>query len=447
MNNLFKNKVVAIVFIFCIFFFEIFNIYYLILKVKEKVEEEKVKSYIAVQVDKTEEAVEQKEDSTMKIVEEELDNNSVENSSLFDKITSLNKTISGYISEIENTYNSNIFNKEKFIEVFGKVQKIMGKDIIDNVAQSEIVVKDNNDLLQFINNEKEVDYCINSLKELNKTLEEKEILFLYVQAPFKVLRNYTILPAGYEDYTNENIDNLIDGINNEINYIDLRDEIENSDLNKKDLFYVTDHHWKIDTAFWAFTKIVKELNSNYNLGLDKQGIYTDINNYNSKIYKENFLGTQGERVSQYFVGLDDFNLITPKFNTNIKLTQILEGGILHEKKGDFNDSLIYDYMIESDDKYSTQSYAAYLGYGNTEKIIINNNADNDLKLLVVGDSFSRPFTAFMSLCFKETRTFDSQDGRGNINVYKYIDEYDPDIVLCMFNGSAVGNYAVYNFNK
>ena len=41
---------------------------------------------------------------------------------------------------------------------------------------------------------------------------------------------------------------------------------------------------------------------------------------------------------------------------------------------------------------------------------------------------------FLSLCFKEVRYLDPQEGRYNDSYVDYIDAYDPDIVIMMFPG-------------
>ena len=58
-------------------------------------------------------------------------------------------------------------------------------------------------------------------------------------------------------------------------------------------------------------------------------------------------------------------------------------------------------------------------------------AENELKVLLISHSYGRPFTQYLSLCFRETRYLDPQKGRYNDNCLKYIDEYGPDLVLVM----------------
>ena len=87
-----------------------------------------------------------------------------------------------------------------------------------------------------------------------------------------------------------------------------------------------------------------------------------------------------------------------------------------------------------EDKEYNNKYSAYMFDGFVENRIDNKMSDNDLKALLISDSFSRPMAPFFSLCFKETRYLDSQEGRYTRSYVKYIENYKPDIVVLMFPG-------------
>ena len=86
------------------------------------------------------------------------------------------------------------------------------------------------------------------------------------------------------------------------------------------------------------------------------------------------------------------------------------------------------------DKEYNNKYSAYTFDGYIENRIYNMNADNELKVLLISDSFSRPMVTFFSLCFYETRYLDPQEGRYTDSYVEYIDEYQPDVVVMMFSG-------------
>ena len=432
MKKLNNNKVISIIFLIVIGIFTITTLGNLGFRVSRKVMDKIMTSdannitYINTAANKINTDVKGVEEVTSVKEDEEL---------------SLNMKIKKLISKVENSYNSHVFFREGFVEIYGSMQKLLNKRVQDDY------VKDNYDIIQKPTIERDVTSSVDSINDFSKFISDNGINFLYVQPPSKVIEDFTSLPQGIEDKSNMNIDSFLNGLSN-VNYIDLRKNFKNDDIKKEKLFYKTDHHWRIETAFQAYSFVIDKLNKLYNMNLDDDGLLTDKNNFDENIYEKNFLGSQGNKLSKSYSGLDDFTLITPNFETNIKLTQILNDQILHERSGSFKDALIYDELIKEKEKgYSIESYTSYLGYGNTEKIILNSNADNDKKVLVIGDSFSRPFSAFMSLCFRETRNIDTQPGRFDKDIYNYILEYQPDLVIVLFDEWALGSKDTFNFKR
>lgn len=358
-----------------------------------------------------------------------------------DTESNLNIDMKQVVSNTENSFNNSVFLRQEFIDFYGSIQKTLNKKVQEDLA------KDNNNILHNIAETRDVTFAIDNLNELSDFSAEKDIKFLYVQPPSKVMEDFTVLPKGIIDSSNENIDEFLKGIEG-VNYLDLRNNIDNWNLSKEEMFYKTDHHWTIESVFRVYSDVIDEINQLYKMNLDPDNIYTNIENFSETIYEENFLGSQGNKLSEPYSGLDDFNLILPNFKTDFTLTQILKNDILHEKKGTFKEALVYEDLIKENERgYSIESYTSYLGYGNTEKRIVNNSVENDKKVLVIGDSYSRPFSAFLSLCFKETRNLDTQPGRFEENIYDYISEYDPDIVVVMFYEWSLGAKDTFNFKR
>lgn len=167
-----------------------------------------------------------------------------------------------------------------------------------------------------------------------------------------------------------------------------------------------------------------------NLSIDNENYYTNIENYNIKIYKNRFLGSKGIRIGSWYVGKDDFDLIYPKFKTDFEYTHIY-GDEIKNYKGDFLNALMDTELLDGD---MVNAYLVNLKGGWVENIVINNKSNNDLKILLIADSFGRAMTPFLSACFKETRYIDPQPGRFNENILEYINDYKPDIVIAMFTG-------------
>ena len=159
--------------------------------------------------------------------------------------------------------------------------------------------------------------------------------------PDKYIKGYTEFPKGIPyNFANETADNLIKGIKDiGIDTIDFREDLLDNGIAKEDLFFKTDHHWTIETAFWAYTKLVDELNYKYNLNLDKYRFYRNKDNYNFIEYKNSYIGSMARKASIYYGGVDDFTLIYPKFTTNFEFMSQTKDRVVN-LQGRFEDSLI-----------------------------------------------------------------------------------------------------------
>lgn len=172
------------------------------------------------------------------------------------------------------------------------------------------------------------------------------------------------------------------------------------------------------------------MNYNYDLNLNEELV--NIDNYDIEFIKDCFLGSQGIKTGKYYVGKDDFEVIIPKFETSVKFFRYDNDGIAEEREGSVAATFI-SYGLIYDKNYNNK-YAAYTFDGYIENRIYNYNADNDLKVLLIADSFSRPLVAFFSQCFYETRNLDPQTGRYTDSYIEYIEEFKPDVVVMMFPG-------------
>ena len=78
-------------------------------------------------------------------------------------------------------------------------------------------------------------------------------------------------------------------------------------------------------------------------------------------------------------------------------------------------------------------YAAYTGGDFPKQIVKNNRATNDTKLLILRDSFACGVTPFLSVAVAETHVLDLRYLPENFSVQDYINEINPDAVLCLFS--------------
>ncbi len=200
----------------------------------------------------------------------------------------------------------------------------------------------------------EVTSCIQILKEVS---EENGAEFLYCLAPKKEL--FEQAPANIDNYYKENNEYFLGNLqSSDIPVINLAESLNEENANDTDLFYVTDHHWTARSGFWATTAICEELSSRYGFVYNKQ--YTDLSNYKITNYPNWFLGSKGKKVGTYFTwqGADDFELITPLFETDMTEEQPFKNEV---REGTFEETVLFMQNMEKD-YYHKNTYATYSGW-------------------------------------------------------------------------------------
>ena len=106
-------------------------------------------------------------------------------------------------------FNEEIYGKDEFVDVYGLVQRILLKNYLeDSNDPTRDVVKLNNGMLAFLQKKEDMVTRANNIAELQKSINEAEIPFIYIQAPYKI-RDNAELPTGVVDYANENADVLL----------------------------------------------------------------------------------------------------------------------------------------------------------------------------------------------------------------------------------------------
>lgn len=270
------------------------------------------------------------------------------------------------------------------------------------------------------------------IKALYSYLEARDKEFLFVQTPGQVAKYKELLPKGYEDYTNQNADGLIDRLKEEgIPVLDLRESVREQGLIQEDAFFVTDHHWRPVTGFWAYGLIVDYFESAGIIpGVDV--FYTSIDSFNTETYNDIFLGSHGRRTGKYYAGTDDLEVITPAFETHIRFSAPNWGV---EAEGSFEEAAL-DFKALKKDYFNANPYGLYGHSDKDYKRYLNENAPVDKKILMIGDSFSNvPFT-FLPLVFRECEELDMRYFTRSF--YEYISEYNPDIVVLLINPDGLG---------
>lgn len=340
-------------------------------------------------------------------------------------------TLSGLITEIEDTVDENILGRYYFIDAYGFFQKLLDKKEENNFE----VVKDKQGKLHytyFTETANDTSAFSKRVVNLRNAVSESGSQVIYVMPLDKYIDGYTEYSIGIPySMVNETADQFLEELSdNGVDSIDLRDYIGDSGLDMSEVFYTTDHHWKIETAYWAANTFFSVLQSDYGEVIENEELYADKDNYNIITYKNCFLGSQGRKTGRYYTSPDDFTLIYPKFTTNYELdSSILDGMSL---TGRFEEALLaLPVLRETATPYDTDLYMAYM-YGNQAYAHIENMKNPDgLNICFIKDSFAVPFAVFSSLRCNNVYLIDPRYYEDNME--DFINKNDIDYVIIMFS--------------
>lgn len=340
-------------------------------------------------------------------------------------------TATELVAQVNSAIDENVVEKYSFIDAYGYMQLILGKEEESNFE----VVKDHNGKLYytyFTTEINDISAEAEKTKKLAEAVEDKDTRLLYVMPPAKYIHGYTEFSTGIPyNMANETADDFLNRLEGYgVDYIDLRDYLDESGIPMSEVFYNTDHHWKIQTAFWAASQFCDVLEERYGETLDPDDYYKDKDNYNFITYDDIFLGSMGRKTGRFYTEVDDFTLIYPKFETNYNYENSISGDL--QFTGRFEEALLATPVIrQSSQPFDTDMYGMYL-YGNPAFTHIENTEHPEgIRICIIKDSFAVPFSAFTSL---RCNTVDLIDPRFyEEDYYETIKNGDYDYVVLMFS--------------
>ena len=254
--------------------------------------------------------------------------------------------------------------------------------------------------------------------------------FLFVMVPSQISKYEDLLPAGYTDTTNATADTFLTMLQaSGVPYLDLREELEADGISITDAYYSTDHHWNIQTAFWAYGKILDALTEIKAIE-PVDSFFTDPENYIFETYENSFLGSSGKRTGIYYAGVDDSVLLRPAFDTEISVSiPQLEVNLTGRYEDvSYNTDIAPDFGDPN--FFGDNIYGSY-GWGDTQITHWRNeNAPIQEKFLLIGESFGNVPFSLMSLCFSSCDEIDMRHFTEDFSQYYH--SYRPETVVLLF---------------
>lgn len=168
---------------------------------------------------------------------------------------------------------------------------------------------------------------------------------------------------------------------NNISFVDVREDFKDAHLNGTQVYYKTDHHWTADGAYLAYCALADELG------------FTPYSKESYKITSHSdFYGTTYSSSGFWFTKPDDIEIWE---SNNIKSGDITVS-ITDNGETITHDSLFFLDNLSDDDKYPV-----YLDGNHPYTHIKNNAVENGEKLLVIKDSFAHSLVPFLAEHYSE----------------------------------------------
>ena len=343
--------------------------------------------------------------------------------------------LTAVLEEAESASNSDLDRDHLFIQLYGGIQRLTGRRVVEDAVAGNTVVKLSTGALNF------VDMSVSSLDpevplaharqtaDFAGDLAAEGIPFLFVTAPQKIQRETDLLPAGLEEFGNDCADAFLEELEAlGLEWFDLRPLFETNGI-YSGWFFQTDHHWKPEAAFFAWQHLAQVLDMAY--GFHTPTAWTDPNNWNTKLLEDYFLGSQGKRVGSLYAGVDDFTIYTPEFDTYLTYTS-QDGGF--SRAGPFQQSVCFPERVAAADWFGGNPYTYYSGGDYGLATITNHNNPEGPRIVLLRESFSCALAPFLALSCSELTTIDLRYFDGDL--MDAIRGLDPDLVMTLYTASS-----------
>ncbi len=346
-----------------------------------------------------------------------------------------NNTIYGGQNYVDAYSNDLLLGRTFMVENASRYKKVIGWKLYAPSEYNSILYLDDGHLASANPKEKteDIQKIATKINSLKSTVESAGSKFVYIQTVGNIDKYGDKKINNVKDYANYNADVLLDDLKGYgIDCYDLRETAHEEIENFHDMFYVTDHHWKVETSLWGTKKIASFLNKNYDMQINES--FFEENNFTKELKKDYYLGSLGKKATLALTSADDFTILRPKKDVEFTFTN--SNGV--NKTGNF-DILFNDEQIDNPKIYKRECYLGLLSFdASGRSTIVNNNAANDKYILIIGDSMMIPVTGFLALDCKKVEFIDPRYFDESIK--EYVKKAKADLVISTYSTTIIQDF-------
>ena len=325
-----------------------------------------------------------------------------------------------------------------YLESYGLLQRLMGRNIMEDANPSASVVRLTTGQLAFFGiptdygrrlQAENVEYEIKKMKQFADFVDSvSPAQIYYIVHPSKRGLPYHLV----RNPNNEHEDSL---------FYQALDTLGIKMLNLFDLlpqdpsiaFYNTDHHWKIEYAFSQLPVICRFIEIPDTLYT--KAFFKLINT------KKEMVGSLTKRTGRLFTPLtDSVKYLEPLFETKLAADYYSHGRIIR-RKGTFMQTVMFPEFLDLDPVQT--NYYAICNHGDNPMVRITNlSPDSKSNVLIIADSYGAPIIPYLSLMFHHIDCLDFRSNKNN-GVYEMIRKNRYDKIIFIYLGRSE---TMFSFN-
>ncbi len=336
--------------------------------------------------------------------------------------------IKARVSSFESSLNAHLTAKSTLQVANANIQRAMGKQMIAYGGTSMVMTEQGYLYDVYADTAATRDVralTLNGLKQLHQKLAAQGIPMVYGYAHSTMYDGVT-LPDGVTDDNNRVADEIVATLRADgIETLDSREVVREGGLPLNEVLFRTDSHWAPRAAFAMYTAIVDLLNDKTRVKADKAA--ADLANFEVSILEKSHISDIGLRFGEGGIEPDDFQIITPKFDTEIHREISHDNAHVRvPADGAFEDAVLDKSMLPEAQGKSPVNCYNYYGQHPYE-VFYHNEAAPEGRVLIVKDSFGTPVSSFMALAVRDVCAIDLR--KTTMTVEDYVASYKPDVVI------------------
>lgn len=327
----------------------------------------------------------------------------------------------------ERQYEEGFYKRLYFVEQYGKLQRQMGKLMLEDPQQDRRVYRGQGDRL-FYGIPRRVDVTTKAqvMEDLAQYLQKRGIAFTMVSAPNRNEVLKRSLPQGMTDFSSDNRRRFLEELSARgVEVLDLQELLEME--GEEDAFYRTDTHWTNLTAQRASEVLADHFARRCPVTLPASP------KYRQAVYEHSYIGSMGKRSGKHFFAeKDDYTLLLPEEETSYYYWKTEDKDRIDwEKSGSFEEVFVRKDVLDAQDEY-TDRYISMMGYGTALEYIRNDKVDTG-RILMIKDSFGMPLAAYLSTRVHEIYLTDVRHNDMGQSLHFLIEKLRPQQVFFVFS--------------